>query len=241
MYRYILIILSLIIFGGTAQAVPQEVHTLALKLAFATSGNWHITAYQQPPEENDDGIGDKPARFCFWKEENKNQPDCTNLIKQYDNPKMILPFQTIKNLAVIHPLPDKKTPLLELVAKYESGVSGELSEILFFRYDKARDSFQKAGQITLTEQGEWQILTQAELQGWLITADAIWDEGETHFSPHHFTITMYRYTPEKGYSKQQSYTTAPKYPSFDDTDKIEVISHEMNGLQERIHSLSSVR
>lgn len=144
------------------------------------------------------------------------------------NGGMTYHYQTVKKLEII-PTPH----LIAFIAEFYGNGSGALNQLSFWQYDKATDSFSQAGLITLTEQGEYKLDDQL-----LITADARWGKDETHFSPHQFDITVYRYVPDSGYSKAFSYLSAKKYPSLDDTNKIDVISHEMPEIKKRMTDIN---
>jgi len=218
-------LLSIGLFTLPAFAEPsafEEIKTLPLKQAFGTTKEWHVTAYQ--PVGDDAETGDTSAKLCFWFEELKKQEHCTPIASTLPNGGMTYHYQTVKELAVI-PAPH----IIKFVAQFFGGGSGVLDQVSFWQYDKNTDSFSQAGLVTLTEQSEYKLFGQE-----LVTANARWGEGETHFSPHRFDIEVYKYTPNGGYTKLFGYLTAKKYPSLDDTDKIDVISHEMPEIKKRL-------
>lgn len=213
----------LIGFPAHAEAAAyREIKTLPLKQAFDTANDWHVTAFQ--PEGEEAATGDVSAKLCFWSEPANKQEYCTSITSALPNGGMTYHYQTVKTLTVI-PTPH----LVEFVAEFSGGGSGTLRQISFWRYEKATDSFSQAGLVTLTEQGEYKLVDRV-----LITADARWGEGESHFSPHRFDITVYRYAPGSGYAKAFSYLTDKKYPSLDDTDTIDVISYELPEIKKRL-------
>lgn len=208
-------------FSAIAEEVSYtEIKTLPLHQEFKTTKNWQLTAYQ--PSGDDSEPGDISAKLCFWESPDKKEKNCTDITSS--SGKTQYHYQTVKELSIT-PVPH----LVKLVAEFSGGGSGALTQLLFWRYDKNTDSFEKAGSVTLTEQGEYKLIDNKML----ITADAHWREGETHFSPHQFTITGYNYARSAGYEKSFSYLTANTYPSFDDTNKIDVIDHEMPEIKKR--------
>jgi len=205
----------------------KEIKTLPLKQAFDTAKDWYVTAFQPEgsiSEDEDARTGDVSAKLCFWSEPDRKQEHCTSITSGLPNGGMTYHYQTVKELAVI-PTPH----IVEFIAEFYGNGSGSLRQISFWRYEKTTDSFSQAGLVTLTEQGEYKLLDQM-----LITADERWGEGESHFSPHQFDVTAYRYTPASGYAKAFSYLTARKYPSLDDVDTIDVISHELPEIKKRL-------
>lgn len=215
------LVLSIGLFGFPAFAESfsfTEIKTIPLKQVFGTTKDWHVTAYQPLGD-------DAAAKLCFWFEASKKQADCTSIISTLPHGGMTYHYQTVKELAVI------STPhLVKFVAQFSGGGSGLLDQVSFWRYEKDTDVFIPAGRITLSEQSEYQLLGE----GWLLTADAHLSEGETHFAPHRFAITAYQYAPSAGYEKRFSYLSPVKYPSLDDTDKIDVISREMPEIKKRL-------
>jgi hypothetical protein len=203
----------------------KEVKTLSLKSEFNTVKDWHVTAWQAEGKhypDDDPRFGDIPAKICFWNSENKVEERCTKITSALRNDTLVYSYQTVGELSVIH----RPVSLIRFVAKYSGGAIGALNQISFWRYNKKLDSFEQEGLITLSEQGEYTSIEQGNLRGTLVTADANWQPDETHFSPHHFYIEAYKYTPNTGYIKVLGYLTHDKYPSLDDVEKIDVISHE---------------
>lgn len=197
---------------------------IPLKQEFGTSKDWRVSAYQTTKDE---AVSDIPSRLCFEAEQQK--PNCIHIVSALPNGGVQYAYQAVKELSVNH-----EPHLLKYVAEFSGGGSGVLNQVSFWRYVKEVDSFQRAGLITLTEQGEYKTINEPALGKLLVTADARWSEGESHFSSHHFDVTVYRYDASSGYTKQFSYLTKVKYPSFDNIDKIDVISHELATIQKKL-------
>jgi hypothetical protein len=207
--------------GMTESPAYEEIKTLSLKKEFGTTQDWHVTAYQ--PKGTDADTGDISAKLCFWILEESKSKNCTEITSASDNNKMVYHYQTVEELSVI-PTPR----LVKFVASYSGGGSGILRQISFWGYSKGSDSFDyPAGLITLTGQGEYKLFSSGVLKDSLVTADADWEDGEGHFAPHHFYVEVYNYATGTDYRKILSYLTPVKYPSFDDTDEIDVISKEV--------------
>lgn len=225
--KYTIIFLCLFGLPAVAQATSfKEIKTLSLKQSFGTTKDWHVTAFQPEGDilpDEDARTGDVSDKLCFWVAGRDRQEKCTFITSTLPNGGMTYHYQTVKKLEII-PAPH----LITFIAEFYGNGSGALNQLSFWQYGKATDSFSQAGLVTLTEQGEYQLSDPL-----LITADARWGKDETHFSPHLFDITVYRYARDSGYVKVFSYLTAKKYPSLNDTDKIDVISHEMPEIKKR--------
>lgn len=223
--KYTLLFLLFLIIGFPAHAESaayREIKTLPLRQTFDTAKDWRVTAFQ--PEGKEAATGDVSAKLCFWSEPGKKQEHCTSITSNLPNGEMTYHYQAVKELTVI-PTPH----LVEFIAEFSGSGSGTLRQISFWRYEKATDSFSQAGLVTLTEQGEYKLVDRT-----LITADARWGEGKSHFSSHRFDITVYQFAPDSGYAKAFSYLTTGKYPSMDDTGTIDVISHELPEIKKRL-------
>lgn len=216
-----------------AEAVSyKEVKSLSLIQEFATKKDWHVAAYQ--PEgalspDDDPRFGDVPAKLCFRHDNNEMNMRCTLITSVSPNSKLIYHYQTVSELSIV-----AKPHLIKFVAEYSGGASGKLVQISFWRYDQGLDTFEPDGLISLTEQGEYRLFDTDGRQDFLVTADAQWRADETHFSPHQFYIQIYQYQSPGGYAKLLGYITPSKYPSLDDADKIDVISHELAEIRKRL-------
>ncbi len=238
------IIVLLLFFPISVFAEPMhyaEVKTLSLKGIFKTKSDWHVTAFQPEGERyKDDYIrfGDIPAKICFWRVKAKKVENCTRIISAYKNQDLIYQYQTVKELSV-ETSPISKDILIKFVAEYSGGGSGLLYQISFWKYDKVLDSFEVEGLITLTEQGEHKWVDwEGGIKEMFITADANWKTDETHFSPHHFDVDVYQYDRVHGLTKILTYLTPQKYPSFDNVDKIDVITHEVPRIKKLLESIN---
>ncbi len=83
--------------------------------------------------------------------------------------------------------------------------------------------------VQLTEQSDhaiWQLQSISPMPV-LVTADYVWGKGETHFEKHAFEIRAYLYDFSKGnYSEKMRYRASGRYPSFDETDRVQVLIPE---------------
>lgn len=227
--------LCLFSIPALAEAVfYREVKTLPLQQEFATQKNWHVTAYQPEGEvspDEDPRIGDVSAKLCFWFASNEKNMRCTLITSALPNSDMIYHYQTVRELSIV-----SKPHLIKFDAEFSGGGSGKLNQISFWRYDQVLDSFEPAGLIMLTEQGEYRLFDRDALKGVLVTADAHMQGEETHFSPHQFYIQIYQVKSPSGWIKTLGYVTQSKYPSLDDADEIDVISREILEIERRLKS-----
>lgn len=239
------IIVFLLLLPISVLAEPlhyAEVKTLSLKGIFKTKSDWHVTVFQPEGERyKDDYIrfGDIPAKICFWKEKTKKEENCTKITSAYKNQDLIYQYQTVKELSV-ETSPVSKNILIKFVAEYSGGGSGLLHQISFWKYDKVSDRFEVEGLITLTEQGEHKWVDwEGDIKEMFITADANWKTDETHFSLHHFYVDVYQYDKVHGLTKILTYLTPKKYSSFEEVDKINVISHEIPNIKKLLESINN--
>ena len=200
----------------------KVVKTIPLQSEFKTRRDWQVTASETA--EKDSEFSTVPTRICFRARNEESL--CTHIRSALPNDGDHYEYQHAKELSIV-----QRPHLIKFMAEFSAAGSGWLDQITFWRYDASTDLFEQAGLITLTEQGEYQLF---EDKGLLVTAEARWSSGETHFSPHYFEVTVYRYEADQGYEKLFSYVTAKKYPSLDDVEKIDVISHEIGAIEKRL-------
>jgi hypothetical protein len=200
-----LLLLHCLISPANANSVYRS---LELQQDFHTKIPWQVSIITK-----DDSLS-----LCFT---TYHEKQCAPIL--IPSIKVQYPANEVKPLTVLHdPL------LLEVISKFSDNGSGALIKLEYWYYDHPSEHFKTAGHATLTEQSEYRWEN-----GILITADAHMQEGETHFEPHHFEITAYRYA--SGNLQQVTrYVTRDKYPSFDEVDKIEVIVHELPTIRKQL-------
>ncbi len=229
----VILLLLLISFPAFAESPHYEkVKTLSLKEEFSTISDWYVTVWQAEggvSDDDDPRMGDLPAKICFWNSQNDTKQQCTEITSSSETDEKFYKYQTIKELSVIKPIANKHTKLLKFVTEFSAGTPNGLDQLSFWQYDKDYDDFRQTGEITISEQGEYKLFDKGKLAGLLITASARWQVGvEAIFSPHKFYVNIYQYNDSiNGYINILGYLTPKKYPSFDDVDKIDVISNEI--------------
>jgi hypothetical protein len=190
----------------SANATPLG-RSLELQQVFHTKIPWQVSVIAK----------EESLYLCFAANDEKQ---CSPIFIPSINVQY--PANEIKQLAIL-----QEPLLVEVISKFSDNGSGALIKLEYWYYNHSSDRFKQAGYVTLTEQGEYRWDNGA-----LITANAYMQEGETHFAPHRFTITTYRYT-SGGLLQVARYITRNKYPSFDDIDKIDVITHELSAIRKQ--------
>ncbi|MEW6741103.1 MAG: hypothetical protein AB1325_14535, partial [Nitrospirota bacterium] len=244
-YFYLLIAIGIVLSSlllspiSRMEAVEQkansveyvEVKTIPLYEVFKTKEKWYATAYQAKTKDLEST--ELPAKICFAHNSAKQDQFC------FETKSNKYKFQFVETLSIV-PLFKKKEPKqgVLFIAKFSGGGSGTLSLITIWSYNMEGKIFiNLLPTIVITEQGEYKMLStmRGGLEGVLVTADYIWGEGETHFSPHRYKISVYQYDEEKKIFKPVGeYVTKTKYKSLDDVDKIDVIRHEIGNIQKFI-------
>jgi hypothetical protein len=83
--------------------------------------------------------------------------------------------------------------------------------------------------VSISNQGEYQFWKEPTVSHVLVfaKADYVWRKGETHYSRHYYEINTYLYDAHlQKYSLRDHYLTRRRYPGLDETDRIDVLSHE---------------
>jgi len=122
---------------------------------------------------------------------------------------------------------------------YTAGGSGILTRLALLEYGEGGRMVDLLPDVFITEQGERKIWKLPEISNLpvLVTADANWNptEGESHFSPHLFTVWGYCFDAKTGkYARRLQYVTSKKYPSLDDVDSISVLEPERETILQKL-------
>ena len=104
---------------------------------------------------------------------------------------------------------------------FSAGGSGSLDELAILSFDAKKQTLTNllpyVALTNVSDRAMWK-LPDASPYPVLVTADFIWnfDQGETHFDPHRFTVEAWRMNFTSGHYEQVvKYTTAKKYDSGD--------------------------
>lgn len=123
-------------------------------------------------------------------------------------------------------------------AMFSAGGSGTLERLAVLRYDgngKISNLLPYVGVSNISDRAMWTV-PEVSKYPILVIADFIWGDGETHFSPHYFTVEAWRFDPRANqYAKALSYRTTKKY---DCDPSVRVLEPER---QEILHRLMAER
>jgi hypothetical protein len=232
--RPALVMVALLISAScsTATAIAggagyQLVRSLVFKPG-AEAAAWYVKAYQ--PDVPDLTATDLPAKLCFSQKPDDASPPCFTPEAQVGTVKYA--FQSVEALSVeqVFQVNGSESAIL-FVARFSGGGSGSLRLLSLWKQVGTNQTLTNIlPRVLLTEQGEYKILpvTKNGHHGVFVTADYRLDRDESHFSPHHFDISIYQLSAGRdAFAKIGSYETTKKYPSLDDVDEIQVITFEM--------------
>ena len=211
----------------------KEVQTLALKQAFHTKSDWHLTAYETSEERKEDPFCKEPVKICFWADKTKKDEHCGQLISGYEyDPTVTYPHQRLTALKIVQI--DKTTKGIWLSAEYCGGGSFTLVRNEMWTYDPKADDFSAELRWQNGELGESKVISSGPLAGVLISADPKLLHGEIHFDPHHYLIDVYKYSAKQdGFYKILSFITSKKYESENETE-VNVISPELENIKRKL-------
>jgi len=171
------------------------------------------------PQVDSIGSALASARVCL---RSADQSQC------YTPPKGILFFGLEPHATIIKLAVGDQALLFTAVAS--GGGSGTQKVLALLKPGKGHDldNLLPKG-LTVSEQGEYQFWSEASISPklLLVTANYVWNAGETHFSRHKFQVSTYVFSfSTQGYQLRDRYVTAKKYPGLDDTDDIHVLAFE---------------
>jgi hypothetical protein len=214
--------------------VPLEyVQVKEISLVKSSHKKNELTVKAFQAKTGDSKEQDAPARLCFFKGDSKN---CFDAIETVDNTTYY--FQFVDVLSAIQLYSNNRLhKALLFVTEYFGGGSGSLKLITFWLYRNDNNSYEKVlPPITVTEQSEYRLLKNKKGNSVFVTADYIWGDKETHFSPHRFKIKIYNfYAAQKAFVIAKEYITKRVYKSLDDVDMINVISPEFGKIKKYIN------
>ena len=223
-----------------------EAKTLSLSDAFNVKSAWHVSAYtakdldawtEAVAQGTSKDDSDRPLRICFWSDPKRKNAQCQ--IAQIPSTKETGPtFQHLVELKTLclQAKPVQRMGVL-LQAKNEGYGLGLASTGLNYAsvwaYNPKRARFETVLQpVSYSDQGEFQILpgTGNPSIPLAVVADFVWGDGESRYGRHHFLITLYQLKAQGLYEYATRYTTQDTYPSLDEVEEIDVISHELSAI-----------
>lgn len=225
--RLLMICLAGLIATNPALAHDLTIPPSIISRVFNTKHTWHIEIKRgsiNPISSASHIVQNAPATICFSTVDNVRSAHCSTVSQNRNSFTLITPKTLI--------ITDTNPPLIEFTVIYSNEGSGALTQYSLWQYESISESFAPAGEIILSEQGEY-----SAKDDWIYTADAILGARETHFSPHRFTVKAYRIGKEGGLTKAFHYITNRKYPSLDDVEKINVLPYEMPNIQAKLKEL----
>jgi hypothetical protein len=224
-YALIILAIAIIVCRATLSHADVSVEYVQVKeitfLSSASNKKFAVKAFQAKPR-----YSEALAKLCFFKEGLRH---CFDAEASFDG--TMYDFQYVNELSKVELLSKNiaKQALL-FIAEHSGGGSGSLKLITFWLPDIENGSMERLlPLIAITEQGEYRLLKGKKGQSVLVTADYIWGDGETHFSPHKFKIKIYHFSQaQKAFVLRNEYTTGRTYKSLDDADEIDVITPELD-------------
>jgi len=221
--------------GHASQIQYVEAKRISIPKAPGMPKEWYAIAHEANPEQFEHWDENKwPAKLCFVQENGKTEQKCFEAVA---TGRSLGPCQYVGELSVV-PIFKHKYPqtgvLFLSISSY--GGSGALHLMTLWVFDENAKEFANIlPEITFSELGEYKILQGVgdALDGTLVVADWTYEEGEGHFSPHKYRITIYQYDQtDKRFELRGEYCTKTKYAE----EPVNVISQEIENIQESILS-----
>jgi hypothetical protein len=150
------------------------------------------------------------------------------------DPKRDPPFGFAPKATIVHLNAAREAVLFTAVASAGGSGSMTLLSLLDLRNGNLVDLLPG---VAISNQGEykiWQVATVSST-AIVVTADAVWGDGETHFARHRFSVSAYALGSQVPlYRLRDQYVTAKKYPSFDEVKQIAVLEDEKPEILQRL-------
>lgn len=142
-------------------------------------------------QTDSDGFPTTPAKLCI---KSGTGPQCYSP----QSPESLLPPFGLNARAMDLKL-ETGAVLIVFTAESSSGGSGSLTSIALLE-DRNRQPLSLLPNVRVTNQSEYHFWSLPGFSAMpvLVTADFVWSEGETHFSPHRDRITSYVYDKQAG-------------------------------------------
>ena len=222
--------------AALATATPPhgytEVKRLDLSRAFHTKTSWTMKVYQ--PTDPDAETGDKPVQVCLT----GGRDGRTNCEKIEARGYV---FQTLVSAAV-EPLSASAGVDGVVVRAAFSGGAHTLTRTAIWTYNGSglADGFLQTSAFDLSDLGEEQRFASGPLDGFYMRADSVDTyAGETYWSDHRFSISVYRLDPSyggSGYLQVLQYVSASRYPAERD-DAHYVVERELPRVRALLHTI----
>ena len=217
----------------TAQGY-KRVKVLSLASSSRDTPPWSATAYEANVANP---VAPRvPARLCF-SQNARSSRYC--FLAEAEHHGLKYAFQKVEDL-VLRQFQNATNPVYGVLfgARFRAGGSGNLRLVTLWSIPSVRQApRQLLPRILLSKQSEYRFVRGVGPRGSTVftAADYVWGKGETHFSAHRFTFSVYTYDSRtRRFVRILRYVTARKYPSFDDVDVIDVIRHEIGEIRRRL-------
>jgi hypothetical protein len=212
-----------------SNALPQyrEEPPFDLKAGLGTTGDWEaiITGAVKPDRELSDQ-GPSQSKICFVRSAPATT-ECTYFKDLFHSTRTFQVFGSLTVERLQSGSAATKGLVLKATRLYDTG---QVPETAIWVYNATGDDFHL---VSALESRELRICSSVPLNGMLVTADWLWDEGETRWSDHRRNIAVYRYSGagrEAIYQKLLEYTTTRKYGA-EDTDTIDA---ELSNIEAKV-------
>ena len=183
-------------------------------------------SFAMPPIDSVEHLALGPVVVCVA---SAPMPQC------YTPPKANPPFGTEPKAKVVQLKSGIDALLFEVRAT--AGGSGSTHLLALLEPGKGKYLSNLTPDLTFGDQSEyhfWNVPSVSDMP-LLVLADASWGSGETHFSKHHFFVTVYSFDSAlRVYSLRDKYLTSGKYASFDEVDVINVLEPEREEILVRL-------
>jgi hypothetical protein len=212
----------------------REAEQIVIPANFGTKGKWRAIAYEANVKQFEHWDQNEcPAKLCFVEENGKTEQKCFEAVAKK---RTILPnFQWAQKLTIV-PILKNKYPQQGVLFVAMCSYGGSGASFLFTLWtfeEEVKEFVNILPEVTISNLGEYKFLEGVAdaLDGILVTADFVYEKGESHFSPHRYRINIYQYDQaDKAFKLIGEYVTKTKYGS----DEINVISPEIETIKELV-------
>jgi hypothetical protein len=229
-----------------ASAQPPAPYREAAKATVPSSagGSWVVVAYEDERARTTE-IGPEaenrlaPVKLCFSRAQTQTE-DCQEVGERGAGQRRKFVLVSELNPVALTPVPSG--PWGALLIAESPMVSDVLYQASLWVFDPSRKTFRNALPETLTTMdGEWKVIDDPKAvdAGLFVIARSVWkyESGETHYSKHHYRISVYRFDPSTlSYRLLTQYVTQARYPSLDEIDRqdVQVIEAELTRIRQAV-------
>ncbi|HLY54927.1 MAG TPA: hypothetical protein VKS60_05185, partial [Stellaceae bacterium] len=210
--------------GFAADRVYREAKRIDLTHEFATQSKWEAVFYTLEPEGGGD-IGDIPVamKFCLVggtrQQIASKQADCD---KQNDGSPFKL-YATSVSARVVN-FSKQHVDWKGFVVDTDTSFGGSGSRIgtTVWSYNSKFDTFEDRFHEDHNNIGDSMFVEDGPLDGYYITTEFVWMDGNTHYAKHRHRVHVYKYIPNYNFTEVLSYITEKMYPSTTDVPQHQI-------------------